>query len=83
MDHPAEAAAIAVKAYPQALQVKTTQAQLEQLAAFMKQGQPAALFVGSDEGWKATLDILKHTGAIKEEKAPGAYYTNAFVPKGT
>jgi NitT/TauT family transport system substrate-binding protein len=83
MEHPAEAAAIATKAYPQALQEKTTKGQLDQLAVFIKQGKPAALFVGSDEGWKATLDILKSTGAISEEKAPSAYYTNAFVPAGT
>jgi NitT/TauT family transport system substrate-binding protein len=82
MDNPAEAAAIAAKAHPEALDAKTTEAQLRQLADFIKQGGAGPMFAGSDEGWQATLDILKSTGVVDKVKAPGDYYTNAFVPKG-
>jgi NitT/TauT family transport system substrate-binding protein len=83
MDHPAETAAIAAKAYPLALQEATTKGQVDQLNAFLKLGTPAQLFAGSDAGWSETLGILKETGAISEQKAPGAYYTNAFLPSGS
>jgi NitT/TauT family transport system substrate-binding protein len=83
MAHPAEAAAIAAKAYPLALQEETTKGQVDQLDAFLKLGTPTQLFVGSDAGWNETLGLLKESGAISEQKAPGAYYTNAFLPAGS
>ncbi|HEX3440891.1 MAG TPA: ABC transporter substrate-binding protein [Pseudolabrys sp.] len=82
-DHPAEAAAIAAKAYPLALQEETTKGQVDQLDAFLKLGTPTQLFAGSDAGWTETLGLLKESGAISEQKAPGAYYTNAFLPAGS
>jgi NitT/TauT family transport system substrate-binding protein len=83
MDHPAETAAIAAKAYPLALQEETTKGQVDQLNAFLKLGTPAKLFAGSDAGWTETLGLLKESGAISEQKAPSAYYTNAFLPAGS
>lgn len=80
IDNPDEAAEIAAKAYPDALNVNTTKAQVAQLVDFLKRGEPSQLFVGDDEGWTRTLDILKSSGAISEQKPTDAYYTNAHVP---
>ncbi len=82
IEHPDEAAAIAAKAYPDALQLETTKGQLSELVKFLHRGQPKALFAGDDAGWSSTVDILKATGAISEKKLPSAYYTNAFVSGG-
>lgn len=80
LDNPDEAAAIAAKAHPEALNEETTKAQVAQLVDFLKSGEPAALFVGDDEGWSRTLDILESSGAIDAKKAPVDYYTNSYVP---
>lgn len=83
IDHPDEAAEIAAKAYPDALQLDTTKGQVSQLVSFLGRGTPKALFVGDDAGWGNTVDILKATGAVKEKKALDQYYTNAFVASGS
>lgn len=80
LDNPGEAAAIAVEAYPDALQAETTRGQLTELVDFLKRGKPSQLFVGDDEGWAGTLEILKNSGVISEQKPVDTYYTNAFVP---
>lgn len=80
IDNPDKASEIAAKAYPEALKVGTTKAQVAQLVDFLKRGEPKQLFVGDDEGWNRTLDILKSSGAIKDRKPLEAYYSNAFVP---
>ncbi|ANT63655.1 hypothetical protein AYJ57_24580 (plasmid) [Salipiger sp. CCB-MM3] len=77
--NPADAAEIAVAAYPEQLMPEATIGQVEALNAFLAEGSPSALFVGSDEGWQATLETLKDTGVIDAFEAPGSYYTNAFV----
>jgi NitT/TauT family transport system substrate-binding protein len=79
MDDPEKAAAIATKAYPTVLPADTTLGQVRQLVAFLKQGEPKDLFVGSDDGWQQTLTILKDSGVITDTKPVSAYYTNAFV----
>jgi NitT/TauT family transport system substrate-binding protein len=81
MAHPEEAAAIASAAYPNLLPANTTVGQVKELVAFLHRGQPAAPFLGSDADWTSTLDILKASGVIPQEKPVGDYYTNAFVPK--
>jgi NitT/TauT family transport system substrate-binding protein len=80
IDHPDEASAIAAKAYPNALNESTTKAQVAQLVDFLKRGEPSQLFIGDDEGWDRTLEILQSSGAISERKPIEAYYTNAYVP---
>lgn len=81
MEHPDEASEIAAKAYPQNLKPDITKGQVKELVAFMKRGEPRALFLGSDEAWSKTIDLLAESGVISEKKSPSAYYTNAFVPK--
>ncbi|MCS0494593.1 ABC transporter substrate-binding protein [Ancylobacter sp. MQZ15Z-1] len=78
-EHPEEAAKIASAAYPAQLPDGPTRGQVDALDSFLSQGSPKALFVGSDEGWQNTLDILAAAGVIDEKKAPSDYYTNAFV----
>lgn len=80
IENPDEASAIAAKAYPDVLNENTTKAQVAQLVDFLKRGEPAQLFVGDDAGWTRTLDILKSSGAISDQKSLGDYYTNDFVP---
>ena len=80
LDNPDEAAAIAAKAYPDALNEATTKAQVAQLVDFLKRGEPSQLFVGDDAGWTRTLEILNSSGAISEKKSIDTYYTNAHVP---
>ena len=80
IDNPDKASEIAAKAYPEALKVGTTKAQVAQLVDFLKRGEPSQLFVGDDEGWNRTLEILQSSGAISERKPLDVYYTNAFVP---
>ncbi len=83
IEHPDEAAAIIAEAYPEALPLDTTKGQVAQLVSFIKRGEPKELFVGDDEGWSRTVDILESTGVISEKKPLDAYYTNAFVPSGS
>lgn len=83
IENPDEAATIIAEAYPEALPVETTKAQVAQLVSFIKRGEPKELFIGDDEGWNRTIDILKNTGVISEKKPLDAYYTNAFVPNGS
>lgn len=80
MEHPDEAAALAAKEYPDALQEKTTKGQVAQLVDFLQRGEPKQLFVGDHEGWERTLGILSGSGVISDRKPVDAYYTNAFVP---
>lgn len=81
MDNPEEAASIASKAYPDALPENTTKGQVKQLVDYLKQGQPSELFVGGDQGWSQTLQTLKDSGAISEQKPLDEYYTNEFIPE--
>lgn len=80
IDNPDEAATIAVQAYPDALRESTTKGQIAQLVDFLERGEPRELFIGDDEGWERTVEILSSSGAIDERKSVDAYYTNDFVP---
>jgi NitT/TauT family transport system substrate-binding protein len=36
---------------------------------------------GAESEWKATMDLLKQYRGLETKEAPGAFYTNAFLPK--
>ena len=52
----------------------------DKASEILKRGEPKQLFVGDDEGWNRTLEILQSSGVISERKPLDVYYTNAFVP---
>lgn len=78
-DNPAEAAEIAVAAFPDQLMPGPTEGQVAALNGFLAAGTPATLFEGGVEGWQSTLDTLQASGVIDTMLAPGEYYTNAFL----
>ncbi|MFP1679087.1 ABC transporter substrate-binding protein [Alloalcanivorax sp. C16-2] len=79
IDNADEAAQLAIDSHSSELLPAPTRGQVQTTIEFLAKGEPKALFVGSDEGWRSTLAILKGAGVIDREKAPSAYYTNEFI----
>lgn len=82
IDNPQEAVAAYEKAYPDnGASTKYNQAGWDDLVQYIPNAD-GALLVQTDDQWTQLADALKGIGELDEVAEPGAYYTNAYLPKG-
>ncbi len=79
--HPAEAADLVIKLFPEALDRETTPLQISSMLQLLHTKAAAGHPLGwnSEEEWRRTIAILSRGGLVRGVESASAYYTNRYV----